>query len=72
MLLSMDQDMLPAYHAKGTAGGYSKDVLALNRVLEMLKGTENQSFDPPRAYSRLLNVASDLVGADAEGSSDTR
>lgn len=37
-----------------------------------LKGTENQSFDPPGAYSRLSNVASDLVGADAEGSADTR
>ncbi|MCE0481543.1 hypothetical protein HAX54_039366 [Datura stramonium] len=36
-LLPMDQDMLPAYHAKGAAGGYAKDVLALNRVLEMLK-----------------------------------
>ncbi|KAK4343818.1 hypothetical protein RND71_036912 [Anisodus tanguticus] len=30
--------------------------------------TENRSFDPPRTYSRLSNVASDLVGADAEGS----
>ncbi|KAF3677616.1 putative cytochrome c biosynthesis ccmC-like mitochondrial protein [Capsicum annuum] len=30
-LLPMDQDMLPAYHTKGAAGGYAKDVLALNR-----------------------------------------
>lgn len=35
-------------------------------------GTENPSFDPPRAYSRLSNESSDLVGADAEGSADTR
>ena len=33
----MDQDMLPAYHAKGVTGGYAKYVLALNWLLEMLK-----------------------------------
>ncbi|KAF3666636.1 putative cytochrome c biosynthesis ccmC-like mitochondrial protein [Capsicum annuum] len=33
----MDQDMLSSYHAKGAAGGYAKDVLALNRVLKFLK-----------------------------------
>ncbi|PHT82050.1 hypothetical protein T459_15065 [Capsicum annuum] len=71
-LLSMDQDMLPAYHAKGVTGGYAKYVLALNWLLEMLKGTENQCFDPSRAYSSLLNVSSDLVGVDAKGSTDTR
>ncbi|KAF3666975.1 putative cytochrome c biosynthesis ccmC-like mitochondrial protein [Capsicum annuum] len=36
-LLPMDQYVLPTYHAKGAAGGYAKDVMALNRVLEMLK-----------------------------------
>jgi hypothetical protein len=43
----MDQDMLPAYHAKGAAGGYAKDVLALNRVLEMLKVLLMVLLQPP-------------------------
>lgn len=43
----MDQDMLPAYHAKGAAGGYAKDALALNRVLEMLKVLLMVLLQPP-------------------------
>ncbi|PHT46832.1 hypothetical protein CQW23_15990 [Capsicum baccatum] len=39
----MDQDMLPAYHAKGAADGYAKDVLDLNRVLKMLKARKLES-----------------------------
>ncbi|KAK4342630.1 hypothetical protein RND71_038446 [Anisodus tanguticus] len=45
-LLPMDQDMMPAYHAKGAASGYAKDVLALNRVLEMLKVEKKAIIKP--------------------------
>ncbi|MCD9644950.1 hypothetical protein HAX54_033496 [Datura stramonium] len=56
-MLPMDQDMRPAYHAKGAAGGYAKDVLAPNRVLEMLKTLKDQlTLDRKGFRSKLLNL----------------